>query len=105
MCIESDANAKFGNEIIEGDPHNISVNGKLLLDIIREFNLIIVNSTEKCTGLITRIQKTKKKDTNEINIEKSVIDFFIVCEDFYNSIIDMKIDEDRLHVLINYDTL
>ena len=49
---------------------------------------MIVNASEKCTGLITRIRRTKKKDTNEVNIEKSVLDYFIVCQDFYNLILD-----------------
>ena len=40
-------------EIIAGDPHNQSANGKLLLSLIKDFNLIIVNATEKCSGTMT----------------------------------------------------
>ena len=33
ICIESDTNSKLGNRIIQGDPHTISQNGKLLNEI------------------------------------------------------------------------
>ena len=40
-------------EIIAGYPHNQSANRKLLLSLIKDFNLIIVNATEKCSETMT----------------------------------------------------
>ena len=52
--IELDANAKVGENIIKGDPNPTSNNGKIMLDIIRRHNLLIVNTSDLCTGLIIR---------------------------------------------------
>ena len=49
-----DANAKVGNTIIKEDPHNMTNNGKLLLDVVQRQGLIIGNSLDICKGLITR---------------------------------------------------
>ena len=38
VCLELDANAKIGNQIIRNDPHEISANGKLLLSIVERNN-------------------------------------------------------------------
>ena len=48
ICLELDANAKLGNEIIENDPHEITPNGELLLGIIVRNNLIVCNGTTLC---------------------------------------------------------
>jgi len=34
VCIQMDANSKLGNQVIKGDPFEMSVNGKALQDII-----------------------------------------------------------------------
>lgn len=102
LCLELDANAKVGPEVINGDPNEQSGNGKLLLSLVKDLNLIIVNATEKCSGTITRIRKTKSKKTQKVNIERSVLDYFIVCQKFYELILELKIDEERLHVLTKY---
>ena len=59
--IELDANAKFGKEIIKSDPHDISSNGRLLFSLLDRMNLVIVNSTMKCFGTITRMKNLKIK--------------------------------------------
>ena len=74
ICIQFDANSKFGRNIIPGDPHPMSSNGKILWEVLVKNNMIIVNGTKKCSGLITRIKNTVR------GTEKSVIDFFVVCE-------------------------
>ena len=56
-------------------------------------SLIIVNSTEKCSGVITRMRKKGNKT------EESVLDYFIVCETFYNFCVKMEIDEKRKYTL------
>ena len=44
VCIQLDGNAKFGDIIIEGDPHEMTNNGKLLFDLIMRKNLVLVNA-------------------------------------------------------------
>ena len=39
---------KCGSEVIEDDPNDISGNGKLLLDFVKEQNLRIPNCSPKC---------------------------------------------------------
>ena len=96
LILQMDANAKLGREIIKNDPHDISENGKLLLDILERQNLTVVNSLDVCDGTITRERKTKSR------IEKSVIDYVIVCSKMKEFVKSMKIDEDRFHVLTKY---
>jgi hypothetical protein len=58
VCIELDANSKLGPEIIPGDPEPKSKNGKLLEKVVKDNDLIVVNGTQLCKGLITRFRKT-----------------------------------------------
>ena len=96
VCLQLDANGKVGKEIINGDPHDISPNGRLLLDLIERKSLILVNGTDKCMGVITRLRDKNGK------MEKSVIDYFIVCQAFYSLIISMLVDEERKYVLTKF---
>ena len=66
ICIEMDSNAKLGPNYIPGDPQPMSCNGKSLIKIVEENNLIVVNGTSLCEGTITRYRET----TN--SIEESV---------------------------------
>ena len=92
-CLQMDANGKLGSEIINGDPNSISPNGRLLLELINRKSLIIVNASDKCAGVITRM--TVKSQTTET----SVIDYFIVCQELYSLVVSMLVDEEREHVL------
>ena len=58
VCIEMDANSKLGPGIIPGDPEEQSKNGKLLEKIINDNDLVVVNGTDLCKGVITRYRKT-----------------------------------------------
>ena len=98
MCAELDANSKIGMENISLDPHHISANGRMLMDIVDRNGLIVVNTTNKCIGTITRTRKAGNR------IEKSVLDYFIVCQKFYEMILKMEIDEDRKFVLTKYSS-
>ena len=91
-----DANSKLGPALIPGDPCEQSKNGKLLLKVIEENDLIVVNGTDLCKGIITRYRQTKN------SIEKSVLDYFLVCRKFYNLIMSLMIDEDRIYALTKY---
>ena len=54
ICLELDANSKLGPEIIPGDPHPQSKNGKLLEKFLLENDMIVVNGLGICEGKITR---------------------------------------------------
>ena len=41
--IEMDANAKVGKKVVKGDPHEMTNNGKLMLDLTERQNLVITN--------------------------------------------------------------
>ena len=56
--MELDANSKLGAKIIPGDPKEQSKNGELLEKVITENDLIVVNATDICSGVITRFRKT-----------------------------------------------
>ena len=65
-------------------------------DLINQQDLIIVNSTNKCSGLITRLRKTVNGE------EKSVLDYFVVCRQLFQKIVKMIIDERRQYVLSRF---
>ena len=98
ICVQLDANSKIGMENIIDDPNHISPNGQILLDIVERNDLIILNCTEKCIGTITRVRKSQVLD------EKSVLDYFVVCEQFYQLVTSMEIDEKRKFVLTKYSS-
>ena len=98
ICIQMDANSKLGSEYIPEDVKPQSKNGKILAKVIDDNDLIVVNGTEKCTGLITRHRKTVN------GLEESVIDFFIVCKRFFNLVNSLLIDEKRIFCLTKFST-
>ena len=98
VCIELDANAKLGREIIPGDPKEQSKNGERLMSVIEENDLIVVNSLDLCSGTITRSRETKNSS------EVSVLDYFLVCSSFLQLITKMVIDESKIDTLTKYIT-
>ena len=96
VCVQMDANSKLGPNIIPGDPDEQSRNGKALEKVIKDNDLIVVNGSDLCKGSITRYRKTVNKE------EKSIIDFFLVCRNFYKLIKSLLIDEERIHTLTKY---
>ena len=93
IIIEMDANAKVGKNIIQNDPNSMTDNGRKMLDIVNRNGLFIANSSDKCSGTITRIRKTSNA------IEQSAIDYIILCERMRELLNWMNIDEDRSNVL------
>ena len=78
----------FYIKLIEGNSRDTGI-----LEIIIEHNsLIVLNRTEKCKGLWTRIN-TKRKE------ERSVIDYMISTQELYNEITDMTVDEEECYKL------
>ena len=96
ICIELDANSKLGKDIIKGDPKEQSRNGKLLEEVINNNDLVVVNASNICEGVITRHRQTVN------GTEESVLDYFIVCQNFFNLIIKMTIDQERKFSLCSY---
>ena len=98
LIIQMDGNLWAGNNLIPGDPNKQNNNGKLFeLFLSRNPHLRCVNALQLCEGLITRIRKTKN------GCEKSVLDFFIVCNKILPFVKKMIIDEPRAHVLTNFN--
>ena len=96
VCLELDANAKVGLTVIQNDPHEMSINGEYLMEFTERNNLVICNATDKCDGTITREMAT-------INgVERSVLDYFIICQELYLLLSSMNIDESRKLVLSRY---
>ena len=93
-CLQLDSNAKLGKEIIKNDPNVMSPNGHLLFDVITRNNMIVCNSLDRCNGTITRRRSTVN------GIEESVLDYFLICQDFYKYFISMQIDD--INVLTRY---
>ena len=96
VVLQTDANAKIGKEYLKNDPNNTSANGKILLQLCKRQNLTILNTLDTCKGVITRERATVN------GIERSVIDYIIVCKEMEHFLEEMKIDEDRNHVLTKY---
>ena len=85
LLLVMDGNAKIG---ILNEP--VSRNGRHLLKVIEDTNLIIMNKSDKCCGKITR-QNTKKAS------EFSAIDFVLTSENAEKWINDILIDENGLY--------
>ena len=89
----------MGYELIKDDPNRISENGRFLKDIIERENLVLLNSSPLCQGVITRHRVTKN------NEEKSVIDFIITCDKLSIFLEKMVIDDARNYPLTKYASM
>ena len=96
VVIEMDANAKVGKDVLRGDPHNMTGNGKLMLDMLERQNLTILNSLDICRGCITRERKFENK------MERSIIDYIVVCENMLDYVLEISIDDARIDTLARY---
>ena len=64
--------------------------------MVERQNLTVANTLDKCKGVITRERKAGDK------VEKSVIDYLIVCDGMKEYLEEMFIDDDRIFVLTKY---
>ena len=97
VYIQMDANSKLGPDMIKGDPHAQSDNGKILSAIIKRNALSVINNSEdKCRGKITRKRNTKTRK------EESIIDFVITCDEMGDMIEELVIDESKQYALSKY---
>ena len=100
LIIQMDGNLWAGNNIIKNDPRPQNNNGKLFQQFLnRNKNLTVVNSLDICEGLLTRKRLRGGKS------EQSILDFFIVCNLVLPFVTKMVIDEDRKHILTNYENV
>ena len=97
FILQFDGNLWAGKDIIPGDPNMQNRNGKLFQEFLeRNPKLSVVNSLPQCEGLITRMRNKNNK------IEKSVLDFFVVCDRVLPFVVKMNIDESKQFILTNY---
>ena len=97
FILQMDGNLWAGPGVIPGDPRQQNQNGKLFQEFLnRNPNLTVVNSLPICEGLVTRIRQKEGK------VEKSVLDFFVVCSRVLPYITKMVIDDERKFILTNY---
>ena len=98
FILHFDGNLWAGNDIIPGDPKMQNRNGKFFENFLKENqSLTVVNSLEICQGLITRARNKNGKE------EKSVLDFFVVCNKILPYVKNMVIDEKKEFILTNYE--
>ena len=89
VIMVGDFNAKLGKDVIGGDVHPMSPNGKLLFFLCNKYNLFILNSSNLCKGVFTRIHNYRNK------VEKSVLEYVLVSADLYSQFVSMHIDEEK----------
>ena len=89
-----------GCDIIPGDPRHQNRNGKLFKEFLeRNPHLSVVNALPQCEGLITRSRFRDEK------WEKSVLDFFVICDRVLPYLTKIVSDERKQHSLTNYQNV
>ena len=83
IIVMGDMNCKIG-DLMDGNKEEISKGGKIMIKMIKENNMIILNSLEKCRG----------KWTRSSGREKSIIDYIMIGED-ENGVESIIIDEKK----------
>ena len=84
IIVMGDMNCEIG-DLIDGNKEEISKGGKIMIKMIKENNMIILNSLEKCRG----------KWTRSSGREKSIIDYIMIGEEDENGVESIIIDEKK----------
>ena len=95
FILQGDLNALLGNTIIKNNPRNQNQNGKLMEEFLERNELTVVNSLSICKGLITKSRNCKG------TLDKSILDFFVVCKRVLALVKSMEIDEEKKNVATN----
>ena len=97
IIIQMDGNCWAGDKIIKDDPKPQNQNGKRFENFLKENqHLTVVNALPICEGKFTRIKRMK-------NIEqKSIIDFFVVCDKILPLVTKLTIDENGENLMTRY---
>ena len=90
VMLIGDFNSKIQIPIYQPQP---SRNGRILEDFIKNNELIVINTSQKCKGVWTRV------DTND-NTKKSIIDYCLVTPKLMESVDQMIIDDDELYKIM-----
>ena len=77
----------FNGHIRGLGPHETDFNGKMILEWMSNFNLILLNMDDKCQGVITWSRDYKN--------QCSAVDFVLVNNNIYKKFCNMKIDEQK----------
>ena len=96
VIIQGDLDAWLGEGLIPLDKRRQNVNGKLMEEFLNRNNLTVVNGLSICKGLFTRIQNRNGR------VEKSVLDFFVVCNKILSYITSMEVDDMKQNIATNY---
>ena len=72
IILVGDLSAKLGYDVIPKDKHPMSNNGEQLFELCSKYNLKVMNASEHCESVFTRIYKFKQ------TIEKSVLDYVFI---------------------------
>ena len=84
IIVMGDMNCKIG-DLIDGNKEEISKGEKIMIKMIKENNMIILNSLEKC----------RRKWTRSSGREKSIIDYIMIGEEDENGVESIIIDEKK----------
>ena len=84
ILLMGDFNCRVGERIV-GNGKEISKAGKTFLRMIKNNKLTILNETEKCSGLWTRVEG----DT------RSVLDYMVIQKEDQHTLMEMNIDEKK----------
>ena len=84
IIVMGDMNCKIG-DLIDGNKEEISKGGKIMIKMIKENNMIILYSLEKCRG----------KWTRSSGREKSIIDYVMIGEEDENGVESIIIDDKK----------
>ena len=96
IIFQMDGNLHAGASLIKNDPNIQNRNGKMFMDFLsRNETLVVLNTLDKCTGLITRRRQVESRT------EESVLDFCIINEKMQPFFKEMIIDEERNFCLTN----
>ena len=89
VIMVGDFNAKLGYDVIRKYLHPMSKNGEQLFELCNKYNLKLMNASEHCEGVFTRIDKYKQ------TIEKSVVGYVFISSDLEEYFTSMQIDEKK----------
>ena len=93
IILQMDGNLWAGNKIIPSDPKPQNQNGKRIKEfLLKNPNLTVVNATNLCEGKFTRVR----------NESKTIIDFFVVCDQLFPLVSKMKVDEKGKYQMSRY---
>ena len=98
IIMVGDLNAKLGYDVISNDLDPMSNNGEQLFQLCNKYNLKVMNVSEHCEGVFTRIHKCKQ------TIEKSVLDYGFISSGLEEYFTSMQIDEEKHFTLLNMVT-